>query len=229
MATLVLTHITSQIDTPVMRSRILREMAPVFGGDIVWGEDLMDVPVRQGRASGASTEEAGRNAPMNDILNAGPAPVETPQCWRGPDMARRPELWMHELAPEEVAEIEAAAARLDGVPILEIVRDPLPKLAKRLGRIPRGGIARHRLSGDPGPAGRALDGRAVGGGLLGSSACILGEAVSQNGKGHVLGPCPRPRPRLRAAGDARLPDQCAPALPHRRIGPRLPALPQDGA
>ena len=47
VATLVLTHITAQIDTPVMRSRILREMAPVFGGDIVWGEDLMEVPVRQ--------------------------------------------------------------------------------------------------------------------------------------------------------------------------------------
>ena len=31
----------------LMRSRILREMAPVFGGDIVWGEDLMEVPVRQ--------------------------------------------------------------------------------------------------------------------------------------------------------------------------------------
>ena len=47
VATLVLTHITSQIDTPVMRSRILREMAPVFGGDIVWGRDLMEIPVRQ--------------------------------------------------------------------------------------------------------------------------------------------------------------------------------------
>ncbi len=47
VATLVLTHIASQIDTPVMRSRILREMAPIFGGDIVWGRDLMEVPVRQ--------------------------------------------------------------------------------------------------------------------------------------------------------------------------------------
>ena len=47
VATLVLTHIASQIDTPFMRSRILREMAPVFDGDIVWGRDLMEVPVRQ--------------------------------------------------------------------------------------------------------------------------------------------------------------------------------------
>ena len=123
---------------------------------------------------------------MNDIHNAGPAPVRTPQCWYGPDMARRPELWTHELAAEEVAEIEAAVARLDGVPILEIAREPLPKLEGRLARIREEvlhGIGFQVIRGLP--VGRWTVGRAAAAfWLLG---LYLGEAVSQNGKGHVLG------------------------------------------
>lgn len=123
---------------------------------------------------------------MNDIPNAGPAPVETPQCWYGPDMARRPELWTHELAAEEVAEIEAAVARLDDVPILEIAREPLPGLEKRLARIREEalhGIGFQVIRGLP--VGRWTVGRAAAAfWLLGLH---LGEAVSQNGKGHVLG------------------------------------------
>lgn len=123
---------------------------------------------------------------MNDIHNAGPAPVRTPQCWYGPDMARRPELWTHELAAEEVAEIEAAAERLDGVPILEIARAPLPRLEKRLARVREEalhGIGFQVVRGLP--VGRWTVGRAAAAfWLLGLH---LGEAVSQNGKGHVLG------------------------------------------
>ncbi len=123
---------------------------------------------------------------MNDIHNAGPDPVETPQCWYGPDMASRPALWTHELAPDEIAEIEAAAERLDGAPILEIAREPLPKLAPRLARIRREalhGIGFQVLRGLP--VGRWPLARAAAAfWLLGLH---LGEAVSQNGKGHVLG------------------------------------------
>ncbi len=123
---------------------------------------------------------------MNDIHNAGPAPVRTPQCWYGPDMARQPELWVHELTAEEVAGIEAAVARLDDVPILEIARAPLPGLEERLARIRQEvlhGIGFQVIRGLP--AGRWTVGRAAAAfWLLGLH---LGEAVSQNGKGHVLG------------------------------------------
>ena len=49
---LVLTHITAQIDRPAIRARILREMAAVFDGDIIWGEDLMELQVGPADAIG---------------------------------------------------------------------------------------------------------------------------------------------------------------------------------
>ena len=165
---------------------------------------------------------------MNDILNAAPAPLETPQCWYGPDMASRPELWTHKLAPEEVAEIETAAARLEDVPILELAREPLPKLAERLARIRQEvlhGIGFQVIRGLP--VGRWPLKRAAGAFWL--IGMHLGEAVSQNGKGHVLGHVRDLDLDYGPAGDARLPDECAPSLPHRRVGSRLPALPQHGA
>jgi len=42
--TLVLTHITEQIDRPGVRERMTSEMAQIFKGDIVFGEDLLEVP-----------------------------------------------------------------------------------------------------------------------------------------------------------------------------------------
>jgi ribonuclease BN (tRNA processing enzyme) len=43
--TLVLTHMLEQIDRPGVREDILREMQAIFSGTIIWGEDLMPVPV----------------------------------------------------------------------------------------------------------------------------------------------------------------------------------------
>jgi ribonuclease BN (tRNA processing enzyme) len=43
--TLVLTHFLEQIDQPGMREHIVREIAKTYTGNIVWGEDLMVVPV----------------------------------------------------------------------------------------------------------------------------------------------------------------------------------------
>ena len=43
--TLVLTHFLEQIDQPGLREHIVREIAKTYGGHIVWGEDLMEVPV----------------------------------------------------------------------------------------------------------------------------------------------------------------------------------------
>jgi ribonuclease BN (tRNA processing enzyme) len=44
--TLVLTHFLEQIDQPGVREHILREIGRVYSGNIVWGEDLMEVPVK---------------------------------------------------------------------------------------------------------------------------------------------------------------------------------------
>ena len=43
--TLVLTHILEQIDQPGVRERIISDMSSVFKGAIIWGEDLMEVPL----------------------------------------------------------------------------------------------------------------------------------------------------------------------------------------
>ena len=43
--TLVVSHVSNQMDVPGVRERLVAEMAEVFAGNIVWGEDLMRVPV----------------------------------------------------------------------------------------------------------------------------------------------------------------------------------------
>jgi ribonuclease Z len=43
--TLVLTHITEQLDRPGIRERVTSEMAEVFKGDILFGNDLLEVPM----------------------------------------------------------------------------------------------------------------------------------------------------------------------------------------
>jgi ribonuclease BN (tRNA processing enzyme) len=47
--TVVLTHMLEQIDQPGVRERIVREMAAIFDGDIVIGEDLMEIPIGAAR------------------------------------------------------------------------------------------------------------------------------------------------------------------------------------
>ena len=42
---LVLTHKLEQIDQPGMRERIIKEMSAIYDGDIVWGEDLLELPI----------------------------------------------------------------------------------------------------------------------------------------------------------------------------------------
>lgn len=43
--TVVLTHITHQIDHPGVREKIIQEMGKTFSGEIIWGEDLMEIDV----------------------------------------------------------------------------------------------------------------------------------------------------------------------------------------
>jgi len=45
VSTLVLVHITEQVERPGIRERVLHEAAQIFGGQIIFGEDLLDVPV----------------------------------------------------------------------------------------------------------------------------------------------------------------------------------------
>jgi ribonuclease Z len=49
--TIVLTHVTEQIDQPGVRERVLREMGEIYAGNLVFGEDLMEVPVSGPRAA----------------------------------------------------------------------------------------------------------------------------------------------------------------------------------
>lgn len=43
--TLVVSHVSNQMDVPGVRERLIAEMTEIFAGNIVWGEDLMRVPV----------------------------------------------------------------------------------------------------------------------------------------------------------------------------------------
>jgi len=43
--TLVLVHTTEQLDSPGVGERALREAGEVFDGDLIWGEDLLEVPL----------------------------------------------------------------------------------------------------------------------------------------------------------------------------------------
>jgi ribonuclease Z len=45
VGTLVLTHFPPQIDTPGTRERLISDMARIYSGPIVWGEDLMALSV----------------------------------------------------------------------------------------------------------------------------------------------------------------------------------------
>lgn len=44
--TLVLTHITEQFDQPGLRERTISEMAQIFKGTIIFGEDGMPIPIK---------------------------------------------------------------------------------------------------------------------------------------------------------------------------------------
>lgn len=43
---LVLTHMLEQIDQPGVREDILKQMSRIYDGPIIWGEDLMEIPVK---------------------------------------------------------------------------------------------------------------------------------------------------------------------------------------
>ena len=46
VGTVVLSHVTEQIDQPGVRERVLRDMSEIYKGNLIFGEDLMEVPVK---------------------------------------------------------------------------------------------------------------------------------------------------------------------------------------
>jgi ribonuclease Z len=49
--TVVVSHVTEQIDQPGVRERLVCEMAEIYKGDIVFGEDLMEIPIKGPQAA----------------------------------------------------------------------------------------------------------------------------------------------------------------------------------
>jgi ribonuclease Z len=44
--TVVISHVTEQIDQPGVREQVVREMAEVYKGNLIFGEDCMEIPVK---------------------------------------------------------------------------------------------------------------------------------------------------------------------------------------
>jgi len=118
-----------------------------------------------------------------------PQVIEGPSAWYGPDMAARGD-WIEHLSDAEIAEIDAAAARLADaevdIPSIRRQDFPLPTLAPRLRRIleevlnGRGFVLLRRLPVERWSRRRAATA------FFGLGA-HLGSARSQNAQGHVLG------------------------------------------
>ena len=117
------------------------------------------------------------------------APIDGPSAWYGPDMARSDE-WVYRLTADDIAEIESAVDDVErrGLDIVDIRRDdfPLPTLGSKLVAIQRDlveGRGFVLIRGVP-IEGREIEWSARAYWGLGT---WFGDAVSQNGKGHVLG------------------------------------------
>jgi ribonuclease BN (tRNA processing enzyme) len=49
--TVVLSHVTEQIDRPGVRERIVNEMAAIYKGHLIFGEDCLEIPIKGPHAS----------------------------------------------------------------------------------------------------------------------------------------------------------------------------------
>jgi Taurine catabolism dioxygenase TauD, TfdA family len=127
--------------------------------------------------------------PQTAALHAGLSEFDTPQAWYGPELTRGTD-WIHELSDPDRQELRKAiaVAQASGRPLheLERVHFPLPSLAARLSRLNRealDGRGFFLLRGVPVEEYSPWESAAAFWGI----GLYLGEAVSQNGKGHVLG------------------------------------------
>ena len=115
---------------------------------------------------------------------------DAPAAWRGPVMAARPERWTWQLAPGQVADLDEAVARLDAsgrdIVTFTAADAPLPQLAGRLAEMKGDllfGIGFGLIRGVPVER-YSLRQAAIAFWCIGAH---LGEAISQNAKGHALG------------------------------------------
>lgn len=115
---------------------------------------------------------------------------QTPAAWRGPDMARQPEKWTWHLSPEQIADLDEAVQRLDDsgrdCATITAADAPLPRIAEQLANCKHDllhGIGFCLIRGVPVER-YSMRQAAIAFWCLGAH---LGEAVSQNAKGHVLG------------------------------------------
>lgn len=119
-----------------------------------------------------------------------PLPLfRTPQAWHGPEMARRGD-WIRELSDAEIAELEAAVALAErcGLDFIDLRREhfPLPTLAPALKRVRREALQGRGFALMRGVPVERMTMRQAALAYWGLGL-YLGDAVSQNGKGHVLG------------------------------------------
>ena len=116
-------------------------------------------------------------------------PVSGPFVWRGPEMAERTD-WIRPLAPAEVAELEAAVAQLDatGIDIAEIGPRDLaaPRLGPLVEQIKRAVLKEAGFILVRGVPVERWSVRRCAIAYFGLRT-MIGEPVSQNAKGHVLG------------------------------------------
>lgn len=110
--------------------------------------------------------------------------------WKGPELASTPELWTHELSTAELADLDAVIAlhgdRADDLTALKQADAPMPNLAPRLARIRSDLLDGHGLALLRGFDVARYDLRQAATAFWAVGA-HLGEPVSQNASGHVLG------------------------------------------
>jgi hypothetical protein len=119
-----------------------------------------------------------------------PGKIDIPSAWRGEDMAARPERWLVQLTPADIAELESAAAAFlsAGGEIGEITRDtfPLPRFGGHLAKLKETlihGIGFEVIRGLP-VANYTQQFAAT---IFCGVGAHLGSARSQNAMGHILG------------------------------------------
>lgn len=136
------------------------------------------------------TDAASPGKSMQPSLDLGPE-IEGPHVWRGPEMATRKDEWLHVLSAPELADLDAAVERVlsRDLDILDISKADfeLPVLGPVLSSMRRDLLQGRGFNVLRGAPVDRYDRRAAGIAFWGVGMHLGDDAVSQNGKGHVLG------------------------------------------
>lgn len=136
------------------------------------------------------TDAASTGKSMQPALDLGPA-VKGPHVWRGPEMATRKDEWLHEMTPPELADLDAAVDRVRArnLDILDIAKAEfeLPVLGPKLASLRKDLLHGRGFTVLRGAPVDRYDRQSTAIAFWGVGAHLGDSAVSQNGKGHVLG------------------------------------------